>query len=195
MAVLGVLKAGAAWLPLDPSSPPERLRAMAASAGAMAVIGKGQAVERLARGGIPVLAPSEQELASFPDVNPDLDVLPDHLAYVIHTSGSTGLPKGVMISHGALSAFTASHCDTFALSPMDRVGVMASLGFDAFVMSVLPSLAAGARLELPVDEETRLSPRKSQEWLLARGITFVFLPTPLAERVLPLPWPESCACA
>ncbi|WP_158623468.1 non-ribosomal peptide synthetase [Corallococcus sp. CA053C] len=193
VAVLGVLKAGAAWLPLDPSSPPERLRSMTASARAMAVIGTGPAVERLAQGGIPVLAPSEQELASFPAVNPNIGVLPDHLAYVIHTSGSTGRPKGVMISHGALSAFTASHCDTFALSPTDRVGVMASQGFDAFVMSLLPSLAAGARLELPVDEETRLSPRKSQEWLLARGITFVFLPTPLAERVLPLPWPEACA--
>ncbi|RKH58083.1 amino acid adenylation domain-containing protein [Corallococcus llansteffanensis] len=193
VAVLGVLKAGAAWVPLDPSSPPERLRYMATSAGVKAVIGTGPAVERLALDGIPVLAPSAPELASFPDENPSLDVLPDHLAYVIHTSGSTGLPKGVMISHRALSAFTAHHCETFALSATDRVGVMASLGFDAFVMSLLPSLAAGARLELPVDEEMRLSPRKSQEWLLARGITFVFLPTPLAERVLPLPWPETCA--
>ncbi|WP_158625004.1 non-ribosomal peptide synthetase/type I polyketide synthase [Corallococcus terminator] len=193
VSLLAVLKTGAAWLPLDPSSPPERLRHMATSAGAMAVIGEGVAAERLAASGLQVLLLPERELASFPDVNPEVRVLPDQLAYVIHTSGSTGLPKGVMISHRALAAFTAHHRATFALSPADRVGVVASLGFDALVMSILPSLASGARLELPEDEETRLSPRKLQEWLLARDITFAFLPTPLAERVLALPWPETCA--
>ncbi|MBN9685362.1 MULTISPECIES: non-ribosomal peptide synthetase [unclassified Corallococcus] len=192
-SVLGVLKAGAAWLPLDPSSPPERLRYMAVSAGARFVIGTGPSVERLAADGVQVLAPEALALQSFPDVNPGVAVQPDHLAYVIHTSGSTGLPKGVMISHRALSAFTEYHLDTFGLSPADRIGVVASVGFDAFVMTLLPSLAAGARLELPPDEETRLSPQRLQDWLLARDITCVFLPTPLAERVLPLSWPESCA--
>ncbi|MDY7229538.1 non-ribosomal peptide synthetase [Hyalangium rubrum] len=193
VSVLGVLKAGAAWLPLEPSTPPERLRHMVASAGVRWVIGTGPAVERLASQGTQVLSLPGLELASFPAVNPGIRVLPEHLAYVIYTSGSTGLPKGVMISHRALSAFTAYHCGTFALSPTDRAGVIASLGFDAVVMSILPSLAAGVRLELPVDEETRLSPQKLQEWLLAQGITFVFLPTPLAERMLPLAWPEACA--
>ncbi|RKI12002.1 amino acid adenylation domain-containing protein [Corallococcus sp. AB030] len=192
-SVLGVLKSGAAWLPLDPSAPPERLRYMAASAGARFVIGTGPAVERLAADGLQILAPEALELQSFPDVNPGVTVQPDHLAYVIHTSGSTGLPKGVMISHRALSAFTGYHLDTFGLSPADRIGVVASPGFDAFVMTLLPSLAAGARLELPPDEETRLSPQRLQDWLLARDITCIFLPTPLAERVLPLSWPESCA--
>jgi amino acid adenylation domain-containing protein len=193
VSVLGVLKAGAAWLPLDPATPPERLRYMAACAGVKAVIGTGPAVERLASAGIQVLSLSGLELASLPAVNPDVRVLPDHLAYVIYTSGSTGLPKGVMISHRSLSAFTAYHCGTFALSPADCTGVIVSLGFDAMVLSLLPSLAAGVRVELPPDEETRLSPRKLQEWLLARGITFIFLPTPLAERMLPLAWPEPCA--
>nr|WP_254330414.1 non-ribosomal peptide synthetase [Corallococcus exiguus] len=192
-SVLGVLKAGAAWLPLDPSAPPERLRYMAVSAGARFVIGTGPAVERLAADGIQILAPEALELQLFPDVNPGVTVQPDHLAYVIHTSGSTGLPKGVMISHRALSAFTEYHLDTFGLSPADRIGVVASPGFDAFVMTLLPSLAAGARLELPPDEETRLSPQRLQDWLLARDITCIFLPTPLAERALPLSWPESCA--
>ncbi|WP_244227347.1 non-ribosomal peptide synthetase [Corallococcus aberystwythensis] len=192
-SVLGVLKAGAAWLPLDPSAPPERLRFMCVSAGARFIIGSGQAVERLAADGIQVLGPEALSLESFPDVSPGVTVLPDHLAYVIHTSGSTGLPKGVMISHRALSSFTEYHLGTFGLSPADRIGVVASPGFDALVMVLLPSLAAGARLELPPDEETRLSPQKLQDWLLARDITCVFLPTPLAERVLPLPWPESCA--
>ncbi|GMT99267.1 hypothetical protein KH5H1_33860 [Corallococcus caeni] len=191
-SVLGVLKAGATWLPLDPAAPPERLRSMSVSAGARFVIGAGPAVERLAADGIQVLTPAALALESFPDVNPGVPVHPDHLAYVIHTSGSTGLPKGVMISHRALSAFTEYHCDTFGLSPADRIGVVASPGFDALVMALLPSLASGARLELPPDEETRLSPQKLQDWLLARDITCVFLPTPLAERVLPLPWPESC---
>ncbi|WP_366928162.1 amino acid adenylation domain-containing protein [Corallococcus exiguus] len=192
-SVLGVLKSGAAWLPLDPSAPPERLRYMAVSAGARIVIGSGPVVERLAADGIQVLALEALELQSFPDVNPGVSVEPDHLAYVIHTSGSTGLPKGVMISHRALSAFTEYHLGAFGLSPADRIGVVASPGFDAFVMTLLPSLAAGARLELPPDEETRLSPQRLQDWLLARDITCIFLPTPLAERALPLSWPESCA--
>jgi amino acid adenylation domain-containing protein len=192
VAILGILKAGAAYLPLDPTTPPARLRHMVTAAGVTSVIGSGPAVERLALEGVRILSPAGLELAEVPAGNPDVRVLPEHLAYVIYTSGSTGRPKGVMVSHGALSAFTAYHCGTFELSPTDRAGVVASLSFDAAVMAILPSLASGVRLELP-DDEVRLSPRKLQEWLLAQGITFVFLPTPLAELALQLAWPATCS--
>ena len=193
VAILGILKAGAAYLPLDPTTPPARLRHMVMTAGVTSVIGAGPAVERLALEGVRVLAADGLDLARAPAGNPDVRVLPENLAYVIYTSGSTGRPKGVMVSHRALSAFTTYHCGTFELSPADRAGVVASLTFDASVMAILPSLASGMCLELP-DDEVRLSPRKLQEWLLAQGITFVFLPTPLAELALQLPWPAPATC-
>ena len=171
-AMLGVLKAGGAFLPLDPSSPPERLESMIAASGADVAITE----EWLA-------AEEEGALSRAP-------VSGGQLAYVIFTSGSTGRPKGVALTRAGLDNLVRWHLDAFGVTAQDRASVVAGLGFDAAIWEVWPYLAAGASLHLP-PEEVRLAPERLAAWLAAERITVAFLPTPMAERLAEVPWPAS----
>jgi amino acid adenylation domain-containing protein len=110
------------------------------------------------------------------------------LAYVIFTSGSTGRPKGVEITHGGLLNLVTWHQHDFRVSSADRATQLASPGFDAAVWELWPYLTSGASVHIP-DEETRLSPERLRDWLVAEAITISFLPTPLAEAAMTLEWP------
>src|SRR5207247_1314224 len=112
-------------------------------------------------------------------------------AYAIFTSGSTGEPNLVEVTHANLAALVAWHLEAFGMSADDRATLVAGVGFDASVWEIWPALAAGARLLIP-DEATRLDPEALRDWLVARGATIAFLPTPLAERLLALDWPSPC---
>ena len=113
---------------------------------------------------------------------------PDDLAYVIYTSGSTGRPKGVELTHAGLLNLVGWHCATFAITASDRAPLMASPAFDASVWEMWPYLAAGASLHVPA-ESTRGDPEALRDWLIATAITVGFVATPMAERLLALPWP------
>ncbi|HEY1271032.1 MAG TPA: amino acid adenylation domain-containing protein, partial [Terriglobales bacterium] len=114
---------------------------------------------------------------------------PDHLAYVIYTSGSTGRPKGVEIQHQALANLIAWHQRGYEVTAQDRATQVAGAAFDASVWEIWPYLTAGASIHLP-DEVTRATPEALVPWLADHQITISFLPTPLAEACLELPWPE-----
>src|SRR6185295_6011022 len=114
---------------------------------------------------------------------------PKSLAYVIYTSGSTGTPKGVEIAHESLSNLVSWHQSAFKITPYDRASCVARVGFDAAVWEIWPYLTAGASLYVP-DEEKLKGPTAFQSWLVERGITISFVPTPMAERLLALRWPE-----
>src|SRR5207249_4327694 len=132
-------------------------------------------------------APSEEEAAC-----PRCSAAPADLAYVIFTSGSTGEPNGVEVTHANLAALVAWHRATFALTEADRTTLIAGVGFDASVWELWPALASGACLLIP-DDPTRLDPAGLRDWLVGHGATVSFLPTPLAEPVLDLDWPQECA--
>jgi acyl-coenzyme A synthetase/AMP-(fatty) acid ligase/acyl carrier protein len=119
-------------------------------------------------------------------------VVADNLAYVIYTSGSTGQPKGVQMSHAALLNLIGWHRRTFKITAADKATQLAGVGFDASVWELWPYLTAGASLHL-LDDKTRTSPEHLMDYLLTRGITVSFLPTPLAESVLALDWPEKAS--
>ena len=103
VAVYAVLKSGAAYLPLDPAYPAERIALMLADAGArLAVAGSAYVPVVAAAGAEPVELDPDRE-PEAPDTDPDSGVTGGHLAYVIYTSGSTGVPKGVMIEHAAIA--------------------------------------------------------------------------------------------
>ncbi|WP_068923063.1 non-ribosomal peptide synthetase [Planobispora rosea] len=146
-AILGVLKAGGAYLPLDPSHPPARLRDILRESGARVTLsegGDGIEISAPVTGGAEVSAPAPGggTAAGPPSGRPG----PGDLAYVIYTSGSTGRPKGVMVTHATLSLLTESFARVHGFGPGQRLLVLPPLTFDASVGDVFPALVSGAAL-------------------------------------------------
>ena len=188
VAALGVLQAGAAYLPLDPATPPERLAFMLQDAAPRVTITDLRAAGRLPSAVWPRLDVYEAMArpggaATRPDVPKQ-----EHLAYVIYTSGSTGRPKGVEITHGSLANLVAWHRRAFGVTADDRAPLYASPAFDAAVWEIWPYLVSGASVHLP-PEAVRTDPHALRDWLVAQSITIGFVPTPIAERLIALPWP------
>ncbi len=198
VAALAILRAGAAYVAIDPRYPDERVRWMLEDSGAAAVLTDAGTAARLAAGGdlptVVVLDEGAGPDGPVPDGGEALPPapLPTDLAYVVYTSGSTGRPKGVLVEHGNLANLVHWHRDAFALSAGDRCTQIASPGFDAAVWEIWPSLASGASIHV-VPENLRGDPVGLRDWLLAEGITVTFLPTAVAEGVIGLPWPADGA--
>ncbi|MEE8587653.1 MAG: amino acid adenylation domain-containing protein, partial [Acidobacteriota bacterium] len=192
-ALLGILKAGAAYLPLDPALPPERLAVMLEEARTPLAIGRQALLEALPPGGLPTLCPSEsQEQLQQPESPPEVETAPANLAYVIFTSGSTGRPKGVMVPHQGLSNLVSWHHEAFALTASDRTSHLAGTAFDASVMEIWAALSSGAALALAGWEEAS-DPSALQDWLQRHRVTLSFAPTPLAELLLQRGWERPSA--
>ena len=143
-AMLGILRAGAAYVPLDPESPRARLAAVAADAGLAAVLTR----DGLAAG--PALAAHELRVDEAgperPADPPPWPATPEAAAYVIYTSGSTGAAKGVVVSHRGAANFVHGIAGALALGPADRLLLFAPLFFDASVLQIFAALGSGAAL-------------------------------------------------
>jgi amino acid adenylation domain-containing protein len=194
IAVLAVLKAGGAFLPLDPTWPEQRLHAMLDDAQAPVLIGKGALADRLGAQDrravrldldVPAIGRVDRR-----DVIASADG--EDLAYIIYTSGSTGAPKGVELTRNNLLNLVTWHRDAFAVTASDRASHLAGLGFDAAVWEIWPYLTAGASVSL-VDESVRTSPALLWQWLIDEKITIAFVPTPLAEPLIATAWPADTA--
>lgn len=149
-ALLAIWRAGAAYLPLDPADPPERL---AASLADLAMTDRGTAY-LVTDGEAPPFATVVALTAAGPADAPPaaaVRVTARDGAYVISTSGSTGVPKGVLIEHGAVAARVRWMREAYGLAPGDRIVQFASLSFDTHVEEIFPALAAGATLVLLPD--------------------------------------------
>ncbi|MGH3533770.1 MAG: amino acid adenylation domain-containing protein, partial [Pseudonocardiaceae bacterium] len=159
VAQLAVFKAGAAFLPLDPAYPAERIAFMLGDARPVSVLTRRDVAPVLPDvEGSSVLVVDEpavrSELARMSDRAPTdanrlFPLLPRHLAYVIYTSGSTGRPKGVTVTHAGLASFSAAEVDRYDVAPGDRVLQFSSPSFDASVLELCMSLPAGAALVVP----------------------------------------------
>jgi amino acid adenylation domain-containing protein len=125
---------------------------------------------------------------SFTPVDPD----PETLAYIVYTSGSSGQPKGVEITHANLLNLIQWHQAAFKVSASDRASQVAGLAFDATAWEIWPHLTAGASLHI-AEELTRRSPHTLRDWLVAEKITISFVPTVLAESLLHAKWPGDTA--
>lgn len=192
VGALGILKAGAAYVPMDPANPADRLAFMLDDARAPVLITTPSVVGRLPASKREIVLIDSPEIAGESDHPPLVERAPGDLAYVIYTSGSTGKPKGVEITHASLANLVSWHNTAFTVSAADRASHLAGLGFDAAVWELWPYLATGASVHF-VDEFTRISAERLRDWLLAKQITIGFVPTPLAERLLTVEWPSSCA--
>ncbi|MBM7173772.1 amino acid adenylation domain-containing protein, partial [Streptomyces sp. G44] len=154
-ALLGVLKAGAAFLPVDPGYPAERVAFMLRDAAPVRVLTSREAAARLPRGGPEVLVLDDPAaLAGLDGTNPTdagriTRLRPDHLAYTVYTSGSTGTPKGVAVSHRGIRALAATLAEKYQVRPGDRVLQLASISFDMAVEDFLRAFCFGATLVVP----------------------------------------------
>ncbi|MET7938404.1 amino acid adenylation domain-containing protein, partial [Streptomyces sp. NPDC005322] len=159
--LLGVVKAGAAYVPLDAGHPVERLRAVVAEAGVSLVLADRE------MSGLPVV-PVVEAFGAEP-VDPGVAVSPGGLAYVMYTSGSTGVPKGVAVTHGNIAAFVADRA--WRDDVVERVLVQANHAFDASTYEVWMTLARGGRLVvLPPGEQDAAARGRV---IAARGVTNV----------------------
>ncbi|MEU6540694.1 amino acid adenylation domain-containing protein [Streptomyces sp. NPDC047000] len=173
VGVLGILKSKAAYLPLDPGQPRERLTAMVSDAAPVLVLTDrsdtaddgGQPWEHLAK----VAAEGTHDEA------PPVDADPARLAYVIYTSGSTGRPKGVAVTHGSVVNLFDHWRELMGDAPGEASSAWSSIGFDASVHELLVPLTTGAVLHL-VPDELRGDPRALLDWMRERKVTQAFLP-------------------
>ncbi|CAN7202742.1 amino acid adenylation domain-containing protein [Bradyrhizobium sp. LjRoot220] len=187
VALLAVLKAGGAYLPLDPDYPPERLSHMLHDSGAALVLTQASLLEQFA----PVLKETGAEAWLLDDEdrgegadasNLDLAVHPESLAYVIYTSGSTGLPKGVMVRHDAVTNFLATMAQQPGMTPKDRVLGLTSLSFDIAVLELWLPLTLGARVVL-ADRAAAHDPAQLKAMVTTQGVTLIQA-TPSTWRML-----------
>ncbi len=151
VGVLAVLKAGGAYLPLDPSAPAERLAVMLEEAAPALVLTLARLAGALPPGhGFPLFRLDQDQplLHALPDTDPPAPAAPHDLAYVIYTSGSTGRPKGVRVQHGSLAATLVAAREAFGFGPADQVHATASFTFDIWLFEVLLPLLAGASVRL-----------------------------------------------
>ncbi|MDZ7268842.1 MAG: amino acid adenylation domain-containing protein [candidate division KSB1 bacterium] len=150
VAMLTVLKAGGAFVPIDPAYPAERISFMLADCRPAVLLTQSALAEKLPATTIPKLFLDEgwEQKAGQPAVNFSGGARPENLAYVIYTSGSTGRPKGVLVPHRGLNNFMQSQKQDWGLGPHSRVLQFASFSFDAAISEIFGTLLNGGTLVL-----------------------------------------------
>ena len=194
-ALLGVLKAGAAFLILDPAYPSQRhldiLRA-AKPKGWLRIAAAGELAEELTQSleaqeaicqlVLPTLASAVEHglLEDYSDKDPAVAVGSDDLAYVAFTSGTTGEPKGIVGTHGPISHFLAWHTKKFSFNESDRFSMLSGLSHDPLLRDIFTPLWSGATLCIP-EAEIILNPAKLMSWMSTRQITVAHITPALSE--------------
>ena len=173
IAVLGVMKAGAAYVPLDPTHPKDRLTHILNDASVALVLTAAKLVERLPEEACPVILMDQahSQMDKHSVTSPEIGSRAEDLAYIIYTSGSTGTPKGVMVQHRAVVNLIDWVNTTFGMNEQDKVLWVTSLGFDLSVYDLFGLLAAGGSIRIVPEAEVR-DPERLLALLDEEGITF-----------------------
>ncbi|MEQ8224739.1 MAG: condensation domain-containing protein, partial [Candidatus Eremiobacterota bacterium] len=210
VSILAVLKAGGAFVPIDPHYPADRINYIISDSGSLMLITEPALVEQI-KPSIKVLDITDSSLytgvrencrhhvttngGNLSSLHPSLFTLhdslinPEHintsndLAYMIYTSGSTGQPKGVMIEHHSLVNLSLWFRDSHGFTEKDSVSKYVSFGFDASIPEIFPALISGASIHI-IPEEIRLSPSKLNEYFERNNVTGAILPTQFGEQFM-----------
>ena len=178
VGILGIFKAGAGYVPLDPNHPAARMEQMVEDCGAAVVLTQSHVVDKLPLGSAQafLLDRRAETLQSYPSTNPETQQQPENLAYVIYTSGSTGRPKGVMVEHRhVLSQWAAVH-ERYRCQLAQRVLSVCSFSFDVFVEEMCLSLFSGGTLVMTQDG-LAVDSRRFWETIVASRISALSMPT------------------
>ena len=183
VGLLGILKAGAAYLPLDPTYPKEWISFMLADSQVQVLLTQQKFVESFAESGVKtVCLDQDWELIDHQNQeNPTSDVTAENLAYVIYTSGSTGTPKGVPVPHQAVNRLV---CNTnyVQVTTTDRTAQASNTSFDAATFEIWGSLLHGATL-VGVPQNVLLSPLDFADYISEQKINILFLTTALFNQL------------
>lgn len=186
IGVLGTLKAGGAYLPLDPSYPSERLRYMLDDAAPQFVLMHKATRSCLPReqDGLIALDENAQEFASLDDtdLSPELAAGAEGLVFVIYTSGSTGLPKGVAMPHRSMVNLMEWHVRKFGSAVGVRVLQFSALSFDVSFHEIFSTLSTGGTLVL-LDEWVRRDARALTEFIRAQHVERLFIPPLMLQSI------------
>ncbi|MCQ9641268.1 amino acid adenylation domain-containing protein [Chryseobacterium sp. WG14] len=185
VAILAILKTGAAYVPIDPAYPVRRVEYMLADTAAQIIITNhllGKLLSENENAAVFVLDQME-DLDHLSSQQPDIVIHQDALAYTIYTSGSTGKPKGVMISHQAIQHLVTWHNHHFHVDYTSRLTVVAGLAFDISVWEVWSALTSGATVFI-ADHEERTNATALVGFYHKNRITHGFVPTVLAPAAL-----------
>ncbi|MEU4878810.1 amino acid adenylation domain-containing protein, partial [Streptomyces sp. NPDC021608] len=182
VSLLAVLRAGGAYVPVDPDYPADRVVYMLSDSRPALLVSDSATLPGLGECGMPVVLVDGLADERRPSAAPRAELRADHPAYVIYTSGSTGRPKGVVVPHGGIASLARAQQDAFGVGPGSRVLQFAALSFDAAAWEIVMGLLSGATLVLAPAE--RLMPGPDLAALCAeRAVTHVTLP-PTALAVL-----------
>ncbi|WP_456280532.1 amino acid adenylation domain-containing protein [Cupriavidus sp. JZ107] len=194
-AMLGAIGAGAAYLPLDPAFPPERVRTILEQSCAVGLI-TDEHYDTGALGDLPVRVLRYSELdASGIDIVSDAWPLEQdarrstRCAVTIFTSGSTGVPKGVMLSHRSIVHFCHWYRDYIELTPASRVLQFCTVAFDVSLLDIFPTFLAGAMLCIPTEEQRHALDELSA-LIGGNALTHAFLPPALLAAMPDAEWPH-----
>jgi amino acid adenylation domain-containing protein len=186
VGLLGIIKAGGAYLPLDPGFPSERLSFMLKDSGADVLLTQQHLLESsdiaFNPGQSICLDANWKDICEQETTNPPFNVIADNLAYVIYTSGSTGQPKGVQISHGSLVNFLHSMKQQPGLTPQDTLLAVTSLSFDIAALELYLPLTVGARVVLASRQEAGDGAQLRK--LIRASMATVMQATPATWRLL-----------
>jgi amino acid adenylation domain-containing protein len=189
VAIYGILKAGAAYVPIDPAAPPARVAFILQDCGIRQIVTNAERATRAARiaADVPSIAcivgasspgPSAatrfvpwEALAGFPADAPDVRLVDDDLAYIMYTSGSTGVPKGLMHTHASGRAYATLSAREYGVRPDDRLGNHSPLHFDMSTFEFLTGPLCGATTVI-ISEEATLFPRSLAELIERERLTF-----------------------
>jgi amino acid adenylation domain-containing protein len=167
VALLGVLKAGAVYVPLDPTYPATRIRALLEDTRPALIVSNGYLIERLGLAGAPTLALDGGQLDALPDGNLELEIDPARTAYLYYTSGTTGKPKGILASHANLGFYLEVARERYAIDHREVMPAIARFSFSISMFELASPLAAGGTLII-LDRDHVLDPER-----MARTLTEV----------------------